>query len=193
MTGTSQRKADKQPRYLTLTVRLSAADQDLKDWAWENPRMAGFYVRRALRAELIRRGELPPGSTGRAESGKPEKPRMAAAQMRDERETLPASSKPSPTLVTVGEAKSTQSIDPPLGCGTAAPAKAPDARNSTPSLLEGLAPEQAEALLAEAMARLRREDGETAVVARELDGPDPDRPRLDPARRALLESMTAGL
>ncbi len=61
------------PEELRVVLRLSNRDRDLKLWLWQNRAATGAVLRQALRAELIRRGDLPSLSTkGSHEQGAPE-------------------------------------------------------------------------------------------------------------------------
>lgn len=194
MTAALSRKADEQPKYVVVSVRLSAADQDLKDWVWSNPRMAGLYLRRGLRAELIRAGELPGGAA--------DEPNMFQREHVDQAQpTMAAAPKTLVGTAALPDRALAKLADPE-------PARTPKVATSEPveadvpveavqemksSPLDALPPDQLEALLAAAVARVSSSSVSQTVLPEENQAGGREASQLSASQRELLENMTRGL
>lgn len=91
-----------EPYYLRVMMVLGDRDPDLREWCARNKRTRTAVMREALRAFLVRRGDLPAKGTG-----------GTAAPLPRAAPTVP--SKPSRTLATAGAARpaSTPAPRPP--------------------------------------------------------------------------------
>ena len=167
------------PDELRVVLRLSNRDSDLKLWLWQNRASTGAVLRQALRAELIRRGDLPSLST-KGSHGE-------GALETTTRSTALAKEPQSPSVI----ARADPLYDSPTLNGM------------DPAQLEGLLAAAAK-MLAHGSEALPSTNEPPSDVTRRPKSPQPDvsvstdersalkpaRPALSPDKRALLDGMT---
>jgi hypothetical protein len=160
------------PPTVRKTLIVSGADPDLKKWLWENRTRSGEVLRAALRAELLRRGEITaladhPADSSAAEVGN-DHPKPAS-QPAEPVSTAPGTSTAPPARPEVEAA-------PPVTTPAAAPPVAAPSPTSG-EWLQSLTPDQLNALLALS---------QQVVKASPAAAPAPEPPPHDPAMEQLL-------